>query len=145
MAHVAAGATGAGAILAATGDPGPAVAFAAAAILIDLDHAVEYLARNDWRFRWREFLRPGLPASWPRIVFALHSHELLAVLAGVALLTRIPAVAGLALGFGVHLLLDEIGNRRPTRGHAIHPLFYFIVFRASRGFRTTRLTGRIPG
>ncbi len=102
-------------------------------MLLDLDHLADYLC---FRRRWlgiRDFFTVAHQTLWPRLVLALHSWELLAV-AGVGLgLALGPAWAGcLVAGWAWHLAFDQLGN--PVR-----PLFYFLAYRASRGFARDRL------
>jgi hypothetical protein len=130
--HLAAAAPLSAALALAAG-PGAAAAGAAAAVMVDCDH----LADHRWLCRGR--LRPGrLWADYrghrtPHLVLALHSWELLLVAGLLAWAAGGPAwLWGLVAGWAWHLALDQLANR-------VGPGFYWLAFRAAKGFRRDRL------
>lgn len=140
MAHGVAGVVLGGAVLAWTRDPGLALMTGGSTFLWDLDHAVEYLFHQGSRgASLSHFLGKGQAATWPRLVFLLHGYEWLAGLGVLAWAWASPELTMITLGGAVHLLMDEWGNRRPRNRHRIHALFYFFLFRLSRGFRSRDL------
>jgi hypothetical protein len=70
-----------------------------------------------------------------RLPLIFHSYELLAVLAGLLLISRTPFLIGIVTGYALHLLLDLIRHYKEFQS----PLFYLFSFRISRGFRRERL------
>ena len=117
---MASGALGAG-IWVATGSP---VAFAFAlttGVFTDIDHSVDLFNPDD-HGRQRYMLRPF--HAWEYSIVAL-----------VVLLASWyhPVFLAAIVGHLSHLVIDQFTNR-------VHPLGYFIAFRASRGFRRRRLT-----
>jgi hypothetical protein len=52
---------------------------------------------------------------------------------------------GIFFGVGLHLLLDQIGNRYLLKHLTPHPLFYFLSFRLLHGFKKEKLrTDKVP-
>lgn len=134
--HAVSGLAGGAAVLLVTGSAAAAAAFALAAALLDLDHVADYLLFGARPLSLRRFLAPGDAGMWGRTVFILHSHELFLGLALYWVQAGPPLWVQAAIaGMGAHLLLDEIGNRRPSMHVRLPALFYWFVFRLSRGFR----------
>lgn len=126
--HAAIGLPGAGLAFLVSGDPWAAAAYAAGAVLIDVDHLVDY---------WRE---TGLNADVGRFMayfdkrepthsfLPLHAWEWPLAFLAAALVGGAPAWAwGLAAGVLGHLLLDQRFNR-------LHRYAYWFSFRWSLGF-----------
>lgn len=110
-----------GGVWAATGSPMAVPAAAAAGVLVDADHILDY-----FNWYWRRDLR--------RVFLLLHGWEmgvvgLLVVLAGA----YHPVFLAAVLGYLGHLVGDHLANK------PLHPLSYSIVFRAFHGFDHTRL------
>src|SRR6058998_1516276 len=104
-----------------------ATAVALGGFFIDVDHAVDYVIFNRQRdLRPAAFLRYFLEARPARVVLALHSWELFAVLAWW---TRWPLLWGYLGGAAMHLLLDIVFNGAllPTNVVA----FYSFTYRAA--------------
>jgi hypothetical protein len=102
-------------------EPAAAVGAVLGAVLIDLDHLVDW-GLNGWR---DDFSR--------RIVVPLHGWEYPCLLAALALMPRFPAAArqaaaGLAAGWLGHLTLDVLVNRPET------PAAYSLLRRMRHGF-----------
>lgn len=112
----------------AGGDAAAAASGAAASVLLDLDHLLDYLR---WRRGWRgfgDFFGTSLRHQWPTGLFLLHCWELVPLIAVGLYLVAGPVWAlALAAGWAWHLALDQIANH-------VHPAFYFFSFRAHRGF-----------
>lgn len=140
---------GAGAF-AASRDVPFSVQVALSQVLVDLDHLLDHLLQSPRPLSPSTFLDRHNALTWPRMYFFLHSYELLALLWAAAGWTGFPALRALALGASIHLLLDEVGNRRPGLPVDLSRFFYFLLYRWSRNFRTDRMTrlrknGRIDG
>lgn len=93
----------------------------AAGVLVDLDHLIDFFDSRD--------------EDWNRHMFRpFHAWEFfLAALALLPLFWPNPLFLAGMLGYLSHLVIDQSTNR-------VHPLAYFIAFRASRGFRRRYLT-----
>ena len=70
-----------------------------------------------------------------RLPLVFHSYELLIAVVVLAAVTRTPFLAGLVVGYAMHILLDFLRHRHEFRS----PFFYLILFRLTRGFRRDRL------
>ena len=116
-----------------------ATAVALGGIFIDVDHAVDYVLFNRQRFSARALLRYYLECRPERVVLALHSWELFALLAAIAWWTGWPLLWGYLGGAAMHLLLDIAfnGELLPTNIVA----FYSFAYRAAHGFNGAALHG----
>ncbi len=117
-----------------------ATAVALGGFFIDVDHAVDYVLFNRQRdLRPAAFLRYYLEGRAERIVLALHSWELFALLAAIAWWTGWPLLWGYLGGAAMHLLLDIAfnGELLPTNIVA----FYSFAYRAALGFNGAALQG----
>lgn len=118
----------AGGSYAATSSLPIAAATFVAGTLIDADHLVDS--------RGKLQLSPSFYEKQDKLFVLLHSYELLVplwILASV--FGFIPLALWLTVAFVVHLLTDQIAYRP-------HLLFYFLTFRAMRGFRVEGIKGR---
>jgi hypothetical protein len=70
-----------------------------------------------------------------RLPLVFHSYELMAALFLIALLLRTPFLAGLFVGYLLHLALDICRHYKEFRS----PFFYSISYRLIHGFRRDRL------
>lgn len=125
-----------------TRSPEATAVFCLASMALDIDHIADYFFFGERPFSVSEFLRPGAPEKWDRIVFLLHSYEFIVLMAAVSFLTGGMIIRAVAAGFAVHLLMDEAGNRMPWRETRISPFFYFLSFRAMKGFRRVGISRR---
>jgi hypothetical protein len=112
---------------------------AAGGFLIDLDHALDYVAFERQRdLRPAAFLRYYLAGRPRSVVLLLHSYEVLALFALAAWVTHIEWLWGYVLGAAaLHLPLDIVFNGK-VAGRNLVP-FYSLAYRARAGFRTGRL------
>jgi hypothetical protein len=98
-----------------TGSASLTAGVAAGGFLIDLDHAFDYVVFDRQRdLRPGAFLRYYLEGRVRRAVLVLHSYELFAVLAAIALWTHAPLVSAYLLGALMHLALDIVVNGKIT-------------------------------
>jgi hypothetical protein len=137
--HLATGLALGGAAYAASGSVELAAGCLAGAFLIDVDHYVDYLTvEGQWRRPGpRDFLRYYFGQRVRRFVLPLHSLELVALLALVAIAWPRPALAGYLAGALLHLVLDiRVNGEASLRS----PLgFYWLAYRARHGFAAARL------
>src|SRR5262245_11772084 len=117
-----------------------ATAVAVGGFFIDVDHAVDYVLFNRQRdLRPAAFLRYYLEARPERVVLALHSWELFALLAVIAWGTGWPLLWGYLGGAAMHLLLDIAFHGEFVPMNIV--AFYSFAYRASHGFNGAALLG----
>jgi hypothetical protein len=125
-----------------TGDPAFTAAVAVGGFLIDVDHAVDYVVFERQRdLRPAVFLRYYLEGRTRRLVLALHSYELFALLALVAWWTDATWLWGYLAGGFMHLALDLAFNGDLTP-RSIVP-FYSFGYRLAHRFEAQALLGTL--
>ena len=137
--HLVTTAIACAAVQVGTGSAALTAGVAAGGFLIDLDHALDYVAFERQRdLRPDAFLRYYLGGRTRTVVLLLHSYEVLALVALVAWATNIEWLWGYVLGAAaLHLPLDIVFNGK-VAGRNLVP-FYSLAYRARAGFRTKRL------
>lgn len=92
-------------------------------IFIDADHFIDYAVMNRPPYSIRRLFEIYYNKKMTHVLLLLHSWELVAILAVIALASNWdPIITGLLIGMGHHLLLDQIFNHP-------YPLGYFLTFR----------------
>jgi hypothetical protein len=138
--HLVTTALACGAVHALTGSAALTAGLAAGGFLIDVDHVVDYVLVERCRdLRPSAFLRYYLEGQAKRIVLALHSYELLALLALLAWVTNSEVGWGYVLGMLLHLPLDIVFNGKLV-SRSLVP-FYSVIYRWRAGFLAARLVG----
>jgi hypothetical protein len=138
--HLVTTAVACGAAAAITGDAVLTTAVAVGGFLIDIDHAVDYVVFERQRdLRPDVFLRYYLEGRTRRVVLALHSYELFALIAVAAWWTGAAWLWGYLLGGLMHLTLDLIFNGELTP-RSIVP-FYSFVYRLAHRFEARAMLG----
>jgi len=138
-AHVAASAVISGVAYAATRSPVLSASALLSGIFLDVDHLVDFLLLSGEKltitnaYSWHEEMR------WNKIYLVLHSVEIVALVCLLAAWRRDALLAGLALGAGTHLALDQIFNPRLRPDCRMSAWFYFLAYRCRVGFRKARL------
>lgn len=123
-----------------TGDVILTAAMAVGGFLIDVDHAVDYVVFERQRdMRPGAFLRYYLEGRTQRLVLALHSYELFALLALAAWWSGAVWLWGYLAGGLMHLALDLIFNGELTP-RSIVP-FYSFAYRLAHRFEAQALFG----
>ncbi len=135
--HLASGIALGASCYAINGKAGPALTAMASAVLCDLDHLLEYgwhCVKYRKKTRLEEFLSGNYFEEKGKICVIFHAYEYLiglAILFAVAVKqkrdSRYYIGAGM-VGYGLHLLLDTVGNDCTARG-------YFIVYRWKRSWK----------
>ena len=116
---------------------------AAGGFAIDVDHAVDYVVVERQRdLRPGAFLRYYLEGRARRVVLALHSYELFAVLIALAWTTGTPWLLGYVGGALMHLALDLAFNGEFTPRSIV--AFYCFAYRARHRFDAASLLGSGP-
>src|SRR5215475_906406 len=134
----------AGAATAILGGAAPMVAgVALGGFFIDVDHAVDYVAFDrQTNLRPGAFLRYYVEGRARRLVLALHSYELFALLALLAWWSESPWLGGYLLGASMHLALDIAFNGQLTPRSIW--AFYSFAYRARHRFAAPALLGNVP-
>jgi hypothetical protein len=141
--HAATTALAGGVALLSTSSVPLAAGVVAGGFLIDLDHAVDYVLFNRQRdLRPSAFLRYYLEGRVERVVLALHSYELFALLIALAWWTGAAALRGYVVGGLMHLVLDMIFNGEFLPNSVL--AFYSFTYRAAHRFRGATLHGHVP-
>jgi len=119
-----------------TRSPELSVSCVLSGILLDMDHVLDFYLLTDERFTLKSFFSWCYELRWTKIYLVLHSYELFLLLALAACLFPSQALAGVLLGMGLHLFMDQLGNK------GLNKWFYFMIFRYRSGFAHTALTRR---
>jgi hypothetical protein len=132
--HVAASLPLGLAVRLATGSTGYALASVLASIFIDLDHIPDYLiAKHGWH-GLGDFFATCDRADINKVHLALHAWEWPILICGGWLAGLVsPWLAAIGFGFAYHLAFDQAFNRLTLPG------FYWIAYRAGKGFASERL------
>lgn len=107
-------------------------------ILVDLDHVIDYWIEHGLQFDLKRFFKYFDEKNFEnrkRLYFIFHAWEWLIILFVVARLTDWNLwVTGLLVGYGQHIILDELYNSFKYR---IRPFVwgYFLLWRWKNGFR----------
>ena len=105
-------------------------------IFIDLDHLLDFLVFEKNPFNLKAFLSWCYQIKGRKAYLVLHSYELYLLLLITASLFPGAIFTGLLLGVGLHLFLDQVGNKN------LHKYFYFLTYRYKVNFQNTVLTTR---
>ena len=125
---------------AATGSWPLTAAIAVGGVLIDVDHAVDYvLFERERRLTPGAFLRHYIEGRTRRVVLALHSYELFAALLVAGWWTGSVPLLGYLVGALVHLALDVVWNGRLTPRSIV--AFYSFAYRAAHRVDSAALLG----
>ncbi len=117
---------------------GLAAASFVSGILVDFDHIIDYWIEYGLRFDLKQFFNYFDEKNFEnrkKLFFVFHAWEWLIVLAAAAWLTGWNLwVTGLLIGYGQHMVIDELYNSLKYR---IRPFVwgYFLLWRWKNGFR----------
>lgn len=107
----------------------PSVVCFLAGWLIDVDHIWDFYANGCRRFSIKRFGLAMDSGEIKKAHFYLHSYELLLILILLSFATQFNYLLSYtALGFAIHLFLDQIGN-------PVNSLTYFLTYRILNGFK----------
>ncbi|MBI4350366.1 MAG: hypothetical protein HY550_02900 [Elusimicrobia bacterium] len=133
-AHVCASAAAGAAVWGSTGSAAMAVSCLASGILLDADHLLDFYLLAGEPFSVKGFVSWCDELRWEKIYLALHSYELYVLLVLAARLFPGEILYGVLLGMGLHLFMDQTGNK------PLNKWFYFMTFRYRSGFAKSALT-----
>jgi hypothetical protein len=129
-----------GTAAALTGDAALTAGIGVGGFLIDVDHAVDYVLFERQRdLRPGAFLRYYIEGRVQRVVLALHSYELFALLVVAAWWSGAVWLWGYLLGGAMHLTLDLIFNGELTPRSIF--AFYSFGYRLRHRFDAQALLG----
>lgn len=143
-AHLASGILSGGVTFLATGNVAYAVLCGVANVISDTDHILEYGAycwKNKVRPTFEEFMSGRYFAKKKTIGVVFHAYEYLLILAALSLYgfaqewLAAGYLAAFTAGYGMHMLLDTIGNDCTVRG-------YCIIYRVLVHFDEKTLCGK---
>lgn len=124
----------AAAIYVKTGSVAMAGAALLSGIFLDIDHIIDFFIFSGERFSIRGFTSWCYEGRWNRLILIFHSYELYVLFGLLVYHYPNPVLLSIFGSVGVHLLLDQAGNRYLIKAFAISPWFYFFTFRAWGGF-----------
>lgn len=102
-------------------------------IFIDLDHFFEYFYHGRLKFDIKEFFQLAENYAYKKSFLFLHSWELFLICAVLVFIrTANEILFGCLVGYGVHLLFDQVGNLSK-------PLSYFFIYRWKLDFLTEKI------
>lgn len=108
------------------------LSFLTAGVLLDLDHWVDYWAEYGKRFDIRHFFEAVLHKEFRKAYLFLHAWEGVLLSGALTWWSGWNAYwAGLTLGWGLHLLLDQLCN-------SARPWTYFLLWRGAGRFAYKR-------
>ncbi len=105
-------------------------------ILIDLDHAIDFHLFSGEKFSIANFFSWYHENRWQKIVLIFHSYELFGLVYAAAYYLDSEVLRAVLWGASVHLLLDQIGNKKTNH---LSPWFYFFSYRIVVRFRREKL------
>lgn len=127
-AHICASSAAGGAAYVLTGSAELSVSCLLSGVLLDVDHLADFFLLSGEPFTIKGFFSWCHEMRWKKIYLVLHSYELYFLLLLAAGLFPGRALTGVLLGMGLHLLMDQLGNRD------LNKWFYFMTFRYRSGF-----------
>jgi hypothetical protein len=128
-----------GSLYAATKSWPLVLGFVVAEVAVDVDHVWDHLLFSPRPLRLATFMQKGIQLTWSRMVYLLHSYELVLMVVWLAWFLKNDVLWGVATGYATHMLIDEVGNRAPWEHTRIHAMFYFLLFRLRQGFLIQRM------
>ena len=103
-------------------------------IFLDIDHIIDFFLFSGERFSISGFTSWCYEGRWERLILIFHSYELYALFGLLVYYNPHPVLLSIFWSVGLHLILDQIGNRYLIKAFIISPWFYFFTFRAWGGF-----------
>lgn len=138
LRHLAYSTAAASVLLLTAKSPKVAVGCVASGVLVDLDHLIEYKKYCGDRWDWEEFSTGIYFDKKGTVKVIFHSWEAAGVLWSIVLardgIGKKSLLYGIAAGYTLHLILDQIGNNLNRMG-------YFELYRWMVKWKQDRLTG----
>jgi hypothetical protein len=105
-------------------------------VFIDLDHVLDFLIFSKEKLYIRNIFSWCEDGRWKKITLIFHSYEIYLILCIITYYFPGDILIGILSGMGLHLILDQIGNRRRF---GLSLWFYFFIYRAFAGFHRDNL------
>lgn len=138
LQHIVFSTTAASVLLFTTKSPQIALGCVTAGVLVDLDHLIEYKNYCGDEWKWEEFSTGSYFDAKGTIKVIFHSWEAVAAMWGIVLtrdgIRRKNFLYGVAVGYTLHLILDQIGNNVNNKG-------YFELYRWFVDWQQDKLVG----
>jgi hypothetical protein len=129
-AHTIASVTLASGIYAGTSSVEMASSALFVGIFLDLDHIIDFFIFSGERFSIKGFTSWCYEGRWNKLILMFHSYELFTIYSFLVYKYPNPILLGILCGMGLHLTLDQLGNRHLIKAFTISKWFYFFTFRA---------------
>lgn len=111
----------------------------ATSVLIDIDHAVDYILENGEVGSFRRMIKGVFNASGKKKLYCFfHSWELLAVFAIASSIFHNQALEAITIGISYHMACDQVYWTIIDK--KLRPLSYFLFYRVQRNFNLASLT-----
>ena len=121
LQHLAYSTAAASVLLFTTKSPKIAIGCVASGVLVDLDHLIEYKNYCGDHWDWEEFSTGIYFNKKATVKVIFHSWEAACVLWGIVLardgIGKKSLLYGIAVGYTLHLVLDQIGNNLNMMGY----------------------------
>lgn len=104
-------------------------------VLIDVDHLFDFIIFSGRKASVKNFFLWCEQAKWERVTVIFHSYELFLIMSVIVYYFPNAALVGFLCGMGLHLCLDQIGNRYFNKVFSLNQFFYFITYRIKSGFK----------
>lgn len=128
-----------GSLYAITHSPYIALSCFLSGIFIDIDHLFDFILFSKTRISVKNLFMWCDDGKWDRITLVFHSYELFLILAIVTYYFPYNVLIGILFGIGVHLIVDQIGNRYINKKFCLSLFFYFLIYRIYVSFHKSKL------
>ena len=139
LRHLAYSTAAASVLLITTKSPKIAIGCVASGVLVDLDHLIEYKNYCGGHWDWEEFSTGDYFNKKTTVKVIFHSWEAACVLWAIVLahdrIGKKGLLYGIAVGYTLHLILDQIGNNLNVMG-------YFELYRWFVDWQQDKLVAR---
>jgi len=137
--HISTSAFLGGALYAIAQSPQIAIFAFLGGVFIDIDHVFDFLIFSDDKISIKNIFLWCDEGKWKKITLIFHSYELYLILALLTYYFPYKALIGILFGTGLHLIVDQIGNRYINKKFCLSVFFYFLIYRIYVGFHKNQL------
>jgi hypothetical protein len=128
-----------GSLYAVTHSPQIAVFAFLSGVFLDIDHIFDFLIFSEDRISIKKLLLWCDDGKWEKITLVFHSYELYFILGIITYYFPYEPLIGILFGMGLHLIVDQIGNRYIIKKFRLSLFFYFLIYRIYVGFHKKQL------
>lgn len=137
--HAFASAIAGGALYTLTKSEHLAISCFLSGVLIDLDHLLDFFIFSKAKFSVKALFLYYREIKIDKLLLVFHSYELYAILLFAGYFIKNDIYIGILIGMGLHLILDQLGNRHLLNKSKSSAWFYFISYRYRLGFKKGKL------